>query len=71
MRREIYEIIYSLPTDLTFEDIEKIALALNVDAILLYLQYNDYVLKTLRSDLIKDLSEDDNIDLIEEIEDWL
>jgi len=69
MRKEIYEIIYSLPDNATYEQIEEIAKKYNLNPIFLFLAYNDYLIRKLRSDVIRELMEDEWYDY--DIEDWL
>ena len=69
MRKEIYEIIYSLPDNATYEQIEEIAKKYNLNPVLLFLAHNDYLIKKLRGDVIKELMEDEWYDY--DIEDWI
>jgi hypothetical protein len=63
--KNLNNLINNLPTNLDFEEISTLAKKFNIDPILLFLLYNDYVIKTLRPDVILDETIEENI------EDWV
>ena len=67
-KKQLKDILSSLPLNLCFDDIEAIAKKNNLNPIELYLEYNDYVLKQYISDI--DISDIDDIDICE-IEDLI
>jgi len=67
--KKLDEILSSLPDNATYEQVERVARKYNLNPVLLFLAYNDYLIKKLRSDVIKELMEDEWYDY--DIEDWI
>jgi len=66
--RKYYEVLKTLPLDISFEELQQVAKANNLDVITLFLLYNDRYIMEKRPDLIKEI---ENMENIEPIEDWI
>ena len=64
--KRYYEILKTLPLDISFEELQQVARENNLDAIILFLLYNDRYIMEKRPDVFEELNED-----IEPIEDWI
>jgi len=69
MRKKYYEIVKKLPEDIGYEELESIAKEYNLNAIILFLIHNDYLIKRRREDILRELMEDEWYDY--EIEDLI
>ena len=67
--KKLDEILSSLPDNATYEQVERVARKYNLNPVLLFLAYNDYLIRKLRGDVIKELMEDEWHDY--DIEDWI
>jgi len=65
-KKQLKDILNSLPLNLTFEDVGVIAKRFGFDPISFYLMYNDYVIAKIRSDITEEIEEIEEI-----IEDWI
>jgi len=71
MRKRYYEILKTLPLDISFEELQQVARENNLDAITLFLLYNDRYIMEKRPDIFEELNEEIGVEEIEEVEDWL
>jgi hypothetical protein len=69
MRNRYYYILKTLPLDLSFEELQQVARENNLDAIILFLLYNDRYIMEKRPDIVEVVFNEE-IE-VEEIEDWL
>ena len=69
MRKKYYEIVKKLPEDIGYEELERIAKEYNLNAIILFLIHNDFLIRKKREDIFRELMEDEWYDY--EIEDLI
>ena len=68
MRKRYYEILKTLPLDISFEELQQVARENNLDAITLFLLYNDRYIMEKRPDIFEEVLK---IDEMDEPIDWL
>ena len=59
--KNLNNLINNLPTNLGFEEISALAKKFNIDPILLFLLYNDYVIAKIRPDITEEIEEIEEI----------
>ena len=70
--RKYYEIAKKLPEDLSYEELERIAKEHNLNAVILFLIHNDFLIRKERADVFRELVEDEWYDYdYENIEDLI
>ena len=69
MKKRYYEIVKNLPENISYEELERIAKEHNLNAVILFLIHNDFLIRKERADVFHELVEDEWFDY--DIEDWL